>query len=337
MIPAVSVTAYEAARRRAGLIVRADLGRIVVSGADRASYLQGLLTNDVSALQAGQGCYAAYLTAQGRMIADLHVYELGDVVLLTLPRDVKDAVLAKLDQFIFTEDVQLGDVTETFVQLAVVGPDAARIVALVVQVPLERLRALPEHGNLRAAFGPMLGGGPAIVTRVSDTGIAGFDLYAERAQSGVLMTQLAASGAEELDPETAEVLRIEAGVPLFHRDMDEETIPLEAGIESRAISFTKGCYVGQEVIIRVLHRGHGRVARRLVGLVIEGETVPSPKTSIRANEREIGHVTSGAWSLALRRPIALGYVHRDFVEPGTKIKVGDADAQVTRLPFVDHP
>ena len=148
MIPVVSVRAYEAARRRAGLIARADLGRIVVSGADRASYLQGLLTNDVSALQAGQGCYAAYLTAQGRMIADLHVYELGDVVLLTLHRDVKDAVLAKLDQFIFTEDVQLGDVTETFVQLAVVGPDAARIVASVVQVPLDGLRALPEHGLL---------------------------------------------------------------------------------------------------------------------------------------------------------------------------------------------
>jgi folate-binding protein YgfZ len=337
MIPAVSVTAYEAARRRAGLIVRADLGRIVVSGADRASYLQGLLTNDVSALQAGRGCYAAYLTAQGRMIADLHVYELGDVVLLTLPRDVKDTVLAKLDQFIFTEDVQLGDVTETFVQLAVIGPDAARIVASVVHVPLERLRALPEHGNLRATFGPALGGTPAIVTRVSDTGIAGFDLYAERAQSGALMTQLTASGAEELDPETAEVLRIESGVPLFHRDMDEETIPLEAGIESRAISFTKGCYVGQEVIIRVLHRGHGRVARRLVGLVIKGETVPSTKTSIRANEREIGQVTSAAWSPALQRPIALGYVHRDFVEPGTKVKVGDADAEVTTLPFVDHP
>src|SRR5438105_6987806 len=103
MIPTVPSTAYEAARRRAGLIDRSDRGRIVVSGADRASYLQGLLTNDIAALKPGHGCYAAYLTAQGRMIADVDVYELGDVMLLTLHRDVKDAVMAKLDQFVFTE------------------------------------------------------------------------------------------------------------------------------------------------------------------------------------------------------------------------------------------
>src|SRR5256885_2444885 len=149
MIPVDSVRAYEAARRRAGLIDRADRGRIVVSGADRASYLQGLLTNDISALKAGEGCYAAYLTAQGRMIADLHVYELGDVILLTLQRDVKDTVLAKLDQFIFSEDVQLGDVTDSFDQIAVVGPDAARIVGPILGVDADTLRGLPEHGNLR--------------------------------------------------------------------------------------------------------------------------------------------------------------------------------------------
>src|SRR6059058_4129406 len=124
--------AYTAARERAAFLDRSDRGRIVVSGADRASYLQGLLTNDVVALKAGQGCYAAYLTAQGRMIADLLVYELGDVILLVMAGGVKDAVLAKLDQFIFSEDVQLGDVTTTFAQIGVVGPDASRVVASIV-------------------------------------------------------------------------------------------------------------------------------------------------------------------------------------------------------------
>src|SRR5881296_4288994 len=104
-VPAVSDAAYDAARRRAAFIDRSHRGRIVVSGADRASYLQGLLTNDVVALQAGEGCYAAYLTPQGRMIADLYVYELGDVMLLSTPLAAKDAVLAKLERFIFTEDV----------------------------------------------------------------------------------------------------------------------------------------------------------------------------------------------------------------------------------------
>ena len=142
------------------------------------------------------------------------------------------------------------------------------------------------------------------------------------------------SGAVEIDPQTAEALRIEAGVPLFHRDMDEETIPLEAGIEGRAISFTKGCYVGQEVVIRVLHRGHGRVARKLVGIAITGPQAPPAGARIRSGDREIGEVTSSAVSPALQHPIALGYVHRDFVEPGTTITVDGMDGTVSALPFV---
>jgi folate-binding protein YgfZ len=125
-------------------------------------------------------------------------------------------------------------------------------------------------------------------------------------------------------------------VPLFHRDMDEETIPLEAGIEPRAISFTKGCYVGQEVIIRVMHRGHGRVARKLVGLAIDGDRVPAPGAAIHAGDREIGRVTSATRSPALDRPIALGYVHRDFVAAGTEVAVDGASARVTAVPFVDR-
>src|SRR5690242_13055681 len=127
MIDAVSQTAYDAARHGAGLVDRSHRGRIVVSGADRAAYLQGLLSNDIVSLAPGGGCYATYLTAQGRMIADLFVYELGDLILLTMSGDVTGTVLGKLDQFIFSEDVKLGDVTETFGQVAVIGPDAARV------------------------------------------------------------------------------------------------------------------------------------------------------------------------------------------------------------------
>jgi folate-binding protein YgfZ len=331
MTPTVSASAYDAARHRAAVIDRSDRGRIVVSGADRASYLQGLLTNDIVALAAGQGCYAAYLTAQGRMIADLHVYELGDVILLTMAGDVKDAVMAKLDQFIFGEDVQLGDVTGTFGQIAVVGPEAARAVARVITgVEADALGGLPEHGNARAQWA----GGAAIVARVTDTGEPGFDLFVEQPRTAELTAALSAIDVAPIDTATAEAIRIESGVALFHRDMDEETIPLEAGIESRAISFTKGCYVGQEVVIRVLHRGHGRVARKLVGLTFDGSQVPAPGAKIRAGDREIGEVTSSTVSPALQRPIALGYVHRDFVEPGSKVSVDGLDGQVATLPFV---
>jgi folate-binding protein YgfZ len=330
MIPAVSIHAYDAARRRAGLIERTDRGRIVVSGKDRASYLQGLLTNDVVALGAGEGCYAAYLTPQGRMITDLWVYELGDVILLTLSRDVKDLVLAKLDQFIFTEDVQLGDVTDTFAHVAIVGPEAAALLAPLVGLDRDAIARLREHGNLRAQFE----GQPAIVLQVSDTGEPGFDVLVDRAAAGAVRQRLLEAGAVELDERAREALRIEAGVPRFHADMDEETIPLEAGIESRAISLTKGCYVGQEVIIRVLHRGHGRVARRLVGLTFEGDGLSPRGEEIQADGKRIGEVTSSSWSPALQRVIGLGYVHRDFVSPGTRVSVHGTAAQVTALPFV---
>lgn len=347
MIPAVSLDAYTAARQRAGLVQRTDRARIVVSGADRAAFLQGLLTNDIVALKAGQGCYAAYLTAQGRMIADLYVYELGDVLLLTLHRDVKDAVMTKLDQVIFSEDVQLGDVTETFAQIAVVGPAAASMAAGVLDVPAETLHGMAEHGNLRTwwlappkpagvSSSEGRGGSPAIVTRAGDTGEPGFDLFVERVHAEALKTSLLAAGAIEVDAATAEAIRIESGVPLFHHDMDEDTIPLEAGIESRAISFSKGCYVGQEVVIRVLHRGHGRVARKLVGLRLEGDRVPPQGAVIRAGDREIGRVTSSTASPALGQPIALGFVHRDFIEPGAKVTVDGAAAEVVALPFVER-
>ena len=332
MIDRVSQAAYEAARRGAGLIDRSDRGRIVVSGQDRAEYLQGLFSNDIVALEPGGGCYATYLTPQGRMIADLCVYELGDLILLTMSSDVTAAVLGKLDQFIFSEDVTLGDVTDTFDQVAVIGPGAAKMVAAVVTgVPADVLSALDEHGNMRA----FADGRPVIVARVTDTGEPGFDVFVERAQAGALEARLQHAGAIPIDAATADAIRIESGVPVFHRDMDEETIPLEAGIEGRAISLTKGCYVGQEVIIRVLHRGHGRVARKLVGLVIEGGSTPPAGALVRSGDREIGHVTSAALSPALNRSIALAYVQRDFVQPGTAVTITDGmPAVVSALPFV---
>jgi folate-binding protein YgfZ len=134
------------------------------------------------------------------------------------------------------------------------------------------------------------------------------------------------------------VLRLEAGRPLFLVDMDEHTIPLEAGLEDHAISFTKGCYVGQEVIVRVMHRGHGRVARKLVGLLLGKDGVARAGDRILRDARELGRVTSTAWSPTLQRPIALGYVHRDFVSPGTLVEVqtqqGTSPAEVSALPFV---
>jgi folate-binding protein YgfZ len=334
----VSSGEYAALRQGAGLVDRSDRGRLVVSGNDRRSYLHGLLTNDIAGLKAGEGCYAAYLTPQGRMLTDLAIYELGDVLLLSLDLDVKDAILAKLDQFIFSEDVQLGDVTGTFAAVGIVGPRSAAIVESVITraapgaiTAISSISSMADYGNMRAEFA----GRPVIILRITDTGEPGYELLVDVAQGAALAGALREGGAVDVGADTSEAVRIESGVPKFHRDMDEETIPLEAGIESRAISLTKGCYVGQEVIIRVLHRGHGRVARKLVGLTIAGNNVPPPETPILAADgRDIGRITSSAWSPALKSAIALGYVQRDFVEVGTKVTVGGEDAVVTAVPFV---
>ena len=175
----VSNAAYRAARTGVASIDRSGRGRVLVSGTDRASYLQGLLTNDIAALRAGMGCYAAYLTPQGRMISDMYLYELGDAMLVALPRHVKDAVLAKLDRFIFTEDASVRDVTDTLASVAVVGPAASEAMnAVFGNAAGNQMRALNEHGNARTDFEGTL----AIVTRVTDTGVPGFEIWVLRCE-----------------------------------------------------------------------------------------------------------------------------------------------------------
>ena len=171
--------------------------------------------------------------------------------------------------------------------------------------------------------------------RVVDTGVPGFEVLIDVSQSGAMRHAL--GGAIEADQAVAETIRIEAGVPRFGQDMDDETIPLEAGLESTAISTTKGCYVGQEVIIRVLHRGHGRIARKLAGLRLEGSVAPAPGASVTAHDRDAGIVTSATVSPSLNAAIALAYLHRDFQTPGTTLHVGGFPAVVTPLPFVETP
>ncbi len=326
---------YRAAHEGAALIDVSDRGKIAVAGNDRLTYLHAMLTNDVAVLRPGGGCYAAYLTPQGRMIADLRILELGDLTLLDLDAAVVPAVLARLDQFVFAEDVKLGDLTQAFGELTLVGPHAPGLVASVLDPSPEiaDLGVWPEFRNARTHFrGEMV-----LLVASRDLGHPGFDLFVERAHVPALALALTTGGAVAAGPDVAETLRIEAGRPKFGAEMTSETIPLEAGIEARAISFTKGCYPGQEVIIRVMHRGHGRVARRLMGLLVSGSVVPQPGDALTADGRDAGRVTSATWSPLMGGPIALAYVQREFLEPGTELVVlreaGPLSARVTRLPF----
>jgi folate-binding protein YgfZ len=319
-------------RHDAALIVPDDRARVAVSGRDRRTYLHGLLTNDIAALGPGTGCYAAWLTPQGRMTTDMHVLESGDMILLDVPAPVRESILQRLEQFIFTEDVQLGDLTASLSEIEVHGPRAADAIEGALAVS-HGLASWVQYRNARVGYA----GSPLVVARIDRLGVPGYTIYVDSSQAAAVAAAVERSGAIRVTAAAIETARVEAGYPLFGVDMDEDIIPLEAGIEARAVSMTKGCYVGQEVIVRVLHRGHGRVVRRLVGLRVP-EGAPQRAARVHAEGRDVGFVTSSTLSPRFG-PIALGYVHRDFVEPGTSVEVdvgsARATATVSALPFGD--
>ena len=312
---------YRALTGGAGFVDRPGRGRLQVTGADRRTYLQGLLTNDIVALAEGSGCYAAYLTPQGRMIADMRVFETGERIVVDLDASLAASIADRWADLIFSEDAEVANITEATAEIGIYGPAAARVVTAMCDVPEGELGALALHGSRHAD--------DSLIVRSDDIGIPGFDVIVPIALKDEAVRRALEAGAVTIDPALAEGVRIEAGRPLFRIDMSEDTIPLEAGIEGRAISLTKGCYVGQEVIIRVLHRGHGRVARRLVRLELqEGAPVPASGDAIVSGDKEIGRITSAAVSPSTGRPIALGYVQRDFASSGAAVEVRNVAGRV---------
>jgi folate-binding protein YgfZ len=318
---------YRIIASRAGWIDRSDRGFITLSGSDRLTFLHALVTSDVMAVAPGRGTHAAYLTPQGRMIADLDVLNRGNHVLVLTTRNQAAALAQRFDALVFAENVAIADVSDAWRELAVTGTAAAAVLGEILDCDAGIIEALGELDQLDVRGG--------VVCRGGASPFPFFRLLLPAAEAGQLAAQLATAGAVEIDPALATALRIEAGRPEWGHDLFEDTIPLEAGLLERAISTTKGCYVGQEVIIRILHRGGGRVARRLVRLALPaGVTdVPVAGTPLVARAEVTGKVTSAAFSPHSNRVVALGYVHRDMAEVGARVVVGSgpAEADVTGL------
>jgi folate-binding protein YgfZ len=303
--------------------------RLEVRGPDAPEWLQGLLTQEVKALQPGEGAYATYLTPQGRMVADMRVFRRHDTFVLETVGSARTTLLSRLDQFVIMEDVTVSDVTEALGCLTVLGPQASAAASACTGVASPTLDALDEHAHLELAVPG------AFVAASREFGVPAFDLFAPPAAIETWRTTLQASLPHASD-RLLEAARIEAGRPRYGVDMHEDTIPLEAGVESRGISFDKGCYVGQEVVIRILHRGGGRVARRLVWV----ERTPHPRDAsvwaggdgVSVGDRVVGHVTSACWSPARGGLLGIAMVHRDATEPGTLVRIGADDGTVRKLP-----
>jgi len=309
-----------ALRTGAALVDTSAREVIRVSGPDRVSFLQGMVTQDVEGLPVGSVADAALLTAKGAMVADARVVKRTDDILLLTEPGFGPVVLGMLERYLISEDAELSDASPVFGQLAVVGPEADALAA----------RALGLEPPAGAALRPFDAAGTTGWALPQGLLLPGVDLLLPVDALLPVFDRLLEAGATPAGFAALEVLRVERGTPRFGADMDEKTIPLEANLQ-RALHFQKGCYIGQEVIARATFRGH--VNRHLVGLRFSGE-LPAARTELFSGDRRVGWVTS-----AVRSPrfgaIGLGYAHRDVAQPGTELTLagGAGTARIEALPF----
>jgi aminomethyltransferase len=303
---------YRAAREAVALFDRSTLGKVTVTGRDRQAFLQGMLTNDVKGLRPGQGAPAAFLDAHGKVMALLVVYATADRVLLELPADMTEKTLQILDHYLISEKAYFEAVGDAFAILSLQGPAARGLLERVSGGAID----LAPYAHAEVAVGGM----PVRVIGRAEGPGPGFHCWVAADRAETLRGAFVGAGAVPAGPETLDVLRV------------------ETRLES-LVSYTKGCYIGQETVARVKYRGH--VNRALSGLVIEGDRVPEAGARVSAEGKDIGRVTSAVRSIALGRPIALGYVRREHFEPGSPVTVADAageqPARVVALPFVPGP
>jgi folate-binding protein YgfZ len=304
---------YRQLREECGLVDRSERGKLLVKGAEAAEYLQGQLTNDVERLGVGEGCYAALLDRKGHMQADMRVLKLTeDEIWIDTEGVTLEVVRRHLETYKIGRDVEVEDVTAERAILSLIGPRSAEIVGTA---------GAPEHSCEKTTV-------HRIDCTLVGTGL-GLDLIVDTEHVTPLRTTLLAMGTDEVSPEAAEILRIEAGTPRFGAEMDSSTMPAEAGIVEAAVDFEKGCYIGQETVARLHYKG--RPNRHLRGLRL---SAPAPAgTPLRLGDREVGRI-GGSCVSPVHGPIALAILRRE-AEPGAELAVGEdgVTARVSDLPF----
>ena len=300
---------------------RSDRGRLRLTGKDRQSFLQGMVSNDVGRLTPGQGCYAFLLDATGHVLADVRILCLENALLLDVEPGMVSFVAQTLDRYLIMEKVRITDVSEELRQYTLVGTEAPEFLA---RLGVSDAADWSEGANATLE----IAGETAIVAAVRLVPVPAFDLYLPASVAIESVWDVVLQSAE-----TLESLRIEAGVPRFGVDMDSRVLAPETGQRLRAVNYRKGCYIGQEIVARIDARGHTN--RSFTGFYLEpGEPLPAAETPVTVDGREVGRITSSALSPTLGVPLALGYLRHEHLEPGTRVTVAGQWATVAVLPFV---
>lgn len=315
-----------AVRKAAGLFDFPFRAMCSATGSDRARFLHNMVTNDIKGLTPGRGVYAAMLDLRGHILADLHVYCDADRFLVSVWADLMDKVLATLGRYNIGGRVPLEILPQA--ALSIQGPKAGTILQPLLPSPLPG----PEEDRHAQAT---IGGQAVRVIKSSSTGEEGYELWTSFEGWPALRSLLMEHGREQgLIPcgcEALETLRIEAGIAAYGAELGEDTLPLEAGLQN-ALSFTKGCYIGQEIVERARSRGH--VNWKLVGFWVDSQEAPPPGEKLLNQGKPLGEITSACFSPTLARTIALGYTRRETAEPGTRLQLASGVAvEVAALPF----
>ena len=318
---------YALVRRQVGFLDRADFGVLELTGRDRSSFLHALVSNEIKALGPGQGCAATLLDIHGKVQVVLFVWVADDRIFVVTPPAMAAKTAEALDHYLFSEKVAIEDVSREKALFVLAGPRARET--------SDRLTGARPPESPWSHVVAKLGDIPVrLVSGGGETGEAEVWIVCSLAEASRVREALAGTGVKPIGPEAFESLRIEAGTPLFGRDVDESVLLPEIPVEN-LLSHTKGCYPGQEVVVRIRDRGH--VNRMLRGLVLEGDQVPPQGAEIGVDDAAIGKVTSATRSFGLARPIALAFVRRQHAEPGTRVAVRFGEtavaAAVSALPF----
>jgi folate-binding protein YgfZ len=305
---------YRAITEACGVLDRSDRGKLALTGADAKSFLQGQVSNDVESLTTGSGCYAAFLTPKGKMLGDLRILDTGDELLLDTERSALQGLFNMIRRFSIGYAVELHKRTLERGLVSLVGPGSVAVAGADTLPETEHAHAPAEIAGIDAR---------AIRTDV------GIDLLCDSGDTEALLAALTAAGAASVSPDAADCLRIEHGRPRYGVDLDDSVIPQEAGLNARAVSFTKGCYVGQETVARLYYRG--KPNRHLRGLALSAPAQSGDEIELEG--RAVGHVASTAVSPRFG-PIALALVRRE-APPGATVVVGSGgiSAEVVELPF----